>query len=52
MAIIRLVFAIALGLQFAAPDLLEPFYLAEDGFLEWLTVIFAFLAGACFWRAA
>ncbi len=41
---IVLLFAFALGLQFAAPDLLESVYLAEDRFLEWLTVvIFAFL---------
>ena len=46
-------FAVGLVLQLAAPDLLESFYLAEDGFLEWLiVVIFAFLAGVCFWRAA
>jgi hypothetical protein len=47
-----LVFAAALVLELVAPDLLESFYLAEDGFLEWLTVvIFAFLAGVCFRRA-
>ena len=47
-----LIFAVGLGLQFMAPELLESWYLAEDGFLEWLiVVIFAFLAGLCFWRA-
>jgi hypothetical protein len=47
-----LVFAVALGLQFIEPELLESCYLAEDGFLEWLiVVIFTFLAGLCFWRA-
>ncbi|MBK5932214.1 hypothetical protein [Halochromatium salexigens] len=45
-------FATALGLELVAPERLETVYLAEDGVLEWLIVIiFAFLAGLCFWRA-
>lgn len=51
-AMILLTIVIGTILAQSAPDILESYYLVEDGILEWLTVaLLLFLAGICIHRA-